>query len=297
VLPNGFVLVNKRLLPEAFLGVPRGLRALRAALRVRQYHMLTRKVPVERALFLTDEFSNGFFHWVGDVLPKLEALGSQEASERTLVVPAMADFEYARQSLAPYGLNKVQFLGWSDRAVCRELALVLPVAPTGNFRPLVMSALRSRMRKYFRAGPAQKGLYISRAGSAGRRIVNESEVLPVLQRFGFERVLTERLSFSEQVRLVGSASIVIGNHGAGLTHACWMLPGTNLFELRRQGDQANNCYFSLAAALGMRYHYLTCKTENDRSATHTADILVDIPRLETELVSLIEGEERERAHR
>jgi capsular polysaccharide biosynthesis protein len=286
VLPNGFVLVNGRLLPESFLGVPRGLRALKAALRINQYHLLARRLSAEQALFITDEFSNGFFHWVGDVLPKLEALGPSETAGKSIIIPAMADFEYARQSIEPYGFRDIRFLGWSERIWCRELGIVLPVAPTGNYRPAIMKRLRDRMRRHFGPGQPERRLFISRAASAGRRIINESEVLPVLQGFGFERILTEQLSFSEQVRLVGSASILIGNHGAGLTHACWMLPGTDLFELRRQGDSANNCYYSLATALGIRYHYLTCKAFDERKATHTADILVDVPQLKAELSAL-----------
>ncbi|MGA2642463.1 MAG: glycosyltransferase family 61 protein [Spirochaetia bacterium] len=292
VLPNGFVRVGGRLLPQVFLGMPRGVRALKAWLRIRQYHLRARKVGVERALFITDDWSNGFFHWIGEVLPRLEALGSSEAEARTLLVPAMADFDYARQSLEPYSLGDIRFLSWSERASCRDLLVVPPLAPTGNYRPAVMSALRDRMRRWFGASQGGRRLYISRVGSAARRIANESEMLPVLERHGFERVLSERLSFSEQVRLVGSASMLIGNHGAGLTHACWMLPGTALFELRRQGDSANNCYYSLAGALGIRYYYLMCKAADERKATHAADLVVDPALLEAELAALTEGQAR-----
>jgi len=289
VLPNGFVRVGGRLLPQVFLGMPRGVRALKAWLRVRQYHLRAREMAVERGLFITDDWSNGFFHWIGEVLPRLEAVESAMPEQRTLVIPAMADFPYAHQSLEPYGLKDVRFLSWSERASCRKLLVVPPVAPTGNYRPAVMKALRDRMRRHFGAGPSRRRLYISRSGAAGRRIVNEAEILPVLERFGFERVLTEQLSFPEQVRLVGSASVLIGNHGAGLTHACWMLPGTDLFELRRHGDAANNCYFSLAGALGIGYRYMTCRAEDERKPTHTADLVVDASRLEAELAALFEG--------
>jgi hypothetical protein len=86
--------------------------------------------------------------------------------------------------------------------------------------------------------------------------------------------------------------MLIGNHGAGLTHACWMLPGTALFELRRQGDSANNCYYSLAGALGIRYYYLMCKAADERKATHAADLVVDPALLEAELAALTEGQAR-----
>ena len=70
-----------------------------------------------------------------------------------------------------------------------------------------------------------------------------------MTRHGFERVFLEDLSFEEQVRLVGSASVLAGNHGAGLANMAWMLPETIVLELRLRGDSQNNCYFSLASAL------------------------------------------------
>jgi capsular polysaccharide biosynthesis protein len=301
VLPNGFVLAAGKLLPQVFLGFPRGARAVKAWVRIQQYRVGAREVSIPRGLFITDDWSNGFFHWIGEVLPRLEALESVGAGDgtcanRTLLVPAMADFEYARQSLEPYRLGNIRFLSWSERATCRDILVVPPVAPTGNYRPAVMSALRDRMRRWFGTAPAdgpdRRRLYISRAGSAVRRIANEPDILPVLERFGFERVQTEQLSLSEQVRLVGSASILIGNHGAGLTHACWMLPGSSLFELRRQGDSANNCYYSLAGALGINYRYLTCAAADERKATHSADLVVNPSLLAAELAALIEGKDK-----
>jgi capsular polysaccharide biosynthesis protein len=203
----------------------------------------------------------------------------------------MADFDYARQSLTPYGIGDIHFLSWSERVSCGSLLVVPPVAPTGNYRPALMSELRDRMRRWFGAEPVDpsvgRRLYVSRAGSMVRRIANESDILPVLERFGFERIQTEHLSLAEQVRLVGSASILIGNHGAGLTHACWMLPGSSLFELRRHGDRANNCYYSLAGALGISYRYLTCKAADERKSTHSADLVVDPALLHTELAAMI----------
>jgi capsular polysaccharide biosynthesis protein len=223
---------------------------------------------------------------VCDVLPRLEALDGKVLHERTLIVPAMANLGYVTESLEPYGLTDRRLFSWTDRVMCRDLLAVSPAAPTGNYRPSLMTALRHRMRSHFAPVTAVRRMYISRSASRVRRIVNEEEILPMLRKFGFETILTERLSFSEQVRIAGSTTHLIGNHGAGLTNMCWMNPGTTVLEIRRRGDRMNNCYYSLAAALGIHYRYLLCDAIDDRRDTHTADVVVDIRQLERELEAL-----------
>jgi len=286
VLANGFLISRGLLLPESFVNPPRGGRRLKAFARMIQYRVFSRESRVSRALFVTDEFSNGYFHWICDVLPRLEALGSAGAAGRTLLVPAMANFHYVPQTIEPFTMADVRLLDWAERVFCRELLVVSPAAPTGNYRSSLMGALRNRMRGHFGARSAGRRIYISRGGAAVRRIANEEEILPLLERFGFETIRTEGLSFAEQVRAIGSASVLASNHGAGLTNMCWMRPGSKVLELRKDGDRDNNCYYSLAAALGIRYHYLCCRATPEHSEAHTADLLVDGPRLEGELAAL-----------
>jgi capsular polysaccharide biosynthesis protein len=285
-LPNGFLIAGGRLVREALVGAPRGIRALKAQARMLQYRLLARQTTIARGVWVTDEFSNGYFHWICDVLPRLEAVGMDAVRGRTLLVPAMADYSYCAHSLEAFKLENTRCFPWSERVRAGELLVVGPAAPTGNFRPSHMIALRERMRRRFGAGAPGRKLYISRARAPGRRIANEEEVGAVFLRHGYERIAPEELSFDEQVRIAGSASVLAGNHGAGLTNMCWMVPGTTVLELRRQGDRHNNCYYSLAAALGIGYRYLACSAADERQPTHVADLVVDLHRLETELAMI-----------
>ena len=293
LLPNGFLFSGMRVLPESFTSVPRGSLAAKRWLRMIALRAATGKTrDVERGLFATDEFSNGYFHWLCDVLPRLEAACNSRNRQRTFLVPAMATFPYVVPSLEPYGFSAICISSWRERIRCADLMVVTQAAPTGNYRPSLMQALRSRFRAYFGAGPASRRLYISRARTSRRRIVNEAQVESVMVRHGFERVFLEDLSFQEQVRLVGSASVLAGNHGAGLANMTWMLPGTTVLELRLRGDNQNNCYFSLASALDLKYRYLTCEQAGGQGNAHSADIAVDVNRLDQELSAIEEGEPR-----
>jgi capsular polysaccharide biosynthesis protein len=287
LLPNGFLSWGPRVLPESFSSVPTPRQAARHWLKFAAYNVTARKVRiVEKGLFATDEFSNGFFHWLCDVLPRLEAAFNDDNRQRTFLIPAMADFSYVADSLQPYGFSGLCISSWKERIRCADLLVVTQAAPTGNYRPSLMKALRKRFRTYFSAGEGNRRLFISRARAPRRRIANEDRVAEVMIGHGFERVNLEEFSFAEQVRLVGSAAVLAGNHGAGLANMLWMLPETTVLELRLRGDRLNNCYFSLASALNINYRYLECSSADEKAGVHWAEVLVDLDRLESELSAM-----------
>ena len=180
VLPNGFVRRALTPLPQSFALAPTGFRRVRIALRAHAaMDFNPTAARIDRGLFVTDEFPNGYFHWICDVLPRLEALAAAEEKElstRILIVPAMADSSYVLPSLEPFGIAAPHVLGMHDRASCASLFAVPAVAPTGNYRPRLMEALRERFRRHFGAGTAKRRIFISRSEAAKRRIANEDEI-------------------------------------------------------------------------------------------------------------------------
>jgi len=295
IWPNGYLIhPSMRLpLPEGFSTPPRGKRWIKNAIKTSLIGMRSRtgiKVQ-EPALFITDEFSNGYFHWIGDVLPRLELLvatrGIEALRSKRLVVPAMADFSYVRPSLDPYGLSGTLVLGNQEELLCDDLEVIGPCAPSGNYRPELMQALRERFRAWFKVSARpEKRLFISRIEAPMRRIANEAHLKQILDRYGFESVVLEDLPFAQQVALIGSASCIVGLHGAGLTNMLWMKEGCSVAELRFRGDSHNNCYFSLASDLGLAYQYLLVEKENPKANVHNADALVDPLALEQLLRNL-----------
>lgn len=62
----------------------------------------------------------------------------------------------------------------------------------------------------------------------------------------------EGMKAPEQVMKTSRATVMIGGHGAGLSHAMWMQPGSVLLELRRR--QNNRCFFQfLCSDHGIKY--------------------------------------------
>jgi capsular polysaccharide biosynthesis protein len=104
-----------------------------------------------------------------------------------------------------------------------------------------------------------------------------------VRKSGFQIVHFEELSFMEQATLCSRAHFLIGNHGAGLTNMLFMASGGSVLEFRKKADAKNNCYFSLASALGLDYFYQTCSSDTPEEDPNTADIIVDVSALERNL--------------
>lgn len=268
---------------------------------------------------VTDRFSHGYFHWVTDVLPKFELLAASgvNLSNLALVLPYKLNQPYIQASLEMFGIRRVVRVGKFRYLRLEILKQVSELALTGNYRPGLLVAMRNRFVAAVAAESGSAGqirfgqigtptrIYISRAGASRRRLANEEELLPVLERYGISCLRLEDLSFPDQVRLFSGARLIVGLHGAGLTNAMWMSPGTAMLELRFRGDAHNNCYFSLAAALDLDYWYVpveparrpSTSTNRQAHASNTAavnphldDALADVELVEKELNRILAAE-------
>jgi hypothetical protein len=229
-------------------------------------------------LVVTDEFTNGYFHWVADTLPKLWWLRDR-LHEVNLVLPWFATkYRYMAESLALWPQVQTTVVPQGTRARLDGASLVPALAPTGNYRPDLMAGLAADWRRFVGAAAPFRKVYVSRAKAPWRKVRNEDEVRAALGAQGFERVFFEDLAFADQVKLMAETQLLVSNHGAGLTNLLFMAPGARVVEVRLRGDAANNCYFSLASAVGVDYAYLLADPADQSPAgtdSHVADLVVD----------------------
>jgi capsular polysaccharide biosynthesis protein len=62
-------------------------------------------------------------------------------------------------------------------------------------------------------------------------VLNEEELHPILNDYGFEIVETENLSFRGKIELLSDAEIVAGPHGGGLTNLLFAPESCRVLEL------------------------------------------------------------------
>jgi capsular polysaccharide biosynthesis protein len=227
---------------------------------------------------LVSEWSWGYFHWVMDVLPRLEALEQNGYGDVPLIVGKKSS-AFQLESLRLLGHGRVT-------AYTREhlqpevLVWPAPVAPTGHTTQAAVRFLRDRLTAAAGRGGVRRKLYVQRAAPAGRRVANEDELLPLLRRRGFEIVRPELLPFAAQVRTFADASVVVGPHGAGLANIVFA-KGATVVELFEPG-YVNLCYCDLAAAAGHDYWYLVGTTAGMNDiVVNPRDVELTLDRAET----------------
>ncbi|RVE43829.1 hypothetical protein evm_011497 [Chilo suppressalis] len=92
-------------------------------------------------------------------------------------------------------------------------------------------------------------------GTTYRSILNEKELVSALlknKEYYVQRVVYDRnMPFTKQLEITHNTDILIGIHGAGLTHLLFLPDWAAVFEIYNCEDP--NCYFDLARLRGLKY--------------------------------------------
>ena len=238
---------------------------------------------IKNAVLATDSWSEGYFHWLTDVAPRiLVAQKSKKYQKDTelLISKKLEDYDFVQVTAKK--INQKLFF-YEESQVYKIKTLILPshVAESGNYNRKLMQKIRELFTKKLDRKLNQvagRKIYISRQKSRYRKINNENEVQNLLKKYDYEIHYFEEYGFEKQIELMQETVSLVGLHGAGLTNMLFMNPKTNVLEIRNQEDKHNNCYFSLASDLDINYYYLLSK--GDSSETHAVNIDVDINELE-----------------
>lgn len=233
-------------------------------------------------IWIKDEWSSNFFHWMTDCLPRLW-LGLQEAkSDKVILMESYRNLPYVTQSLEILGIQPVYFKS-DENLWVKNLVLTGRTANFANFNLQLTQLTREKLTVILAGSPFRK-VYVSRKFAPKRKVHNELEVELLVRRKGYEVIYMEKLSLKEQLTLMAETKIMVALHGAALTNMLFMKQGQTVVELRNQNDAITNCYFNLASALEIRYFYTLNK--GDHKATILTDFTVDLVALEEVLDEL-----------
>lgn len=241
-----------------------------------------RSVTERPTLWITDNWSGGYFHWIAEALCRLEMAAMVcDLSEHTLILPAKYRRRpFVAETLEMFDLGEIRYLGEFERIRCARMTLPSHVAPSGNFREEILDRLRDRILQHIShrsdaLAVEPQRIYLSRAKAGRRRIANESELLPILRDHGFKVVAPEDLDWPTQMRCIAGASCLISNHGAALTSMIAMQPGASVLEMRQRQGSTPNCFLTLASALRLGFHYQMVDAVDPKKSVYRGDMRVD----------------------
>ena len=225
--------------------------------------------------------TGNYWHWMTEGLTRAAILRRSGAPETVRILIPAPVRPLHTQSLAAIGIAQDRIVEWSGSPT-RFRSVYLPTAnPRRSYEPV--AAPISYIREY--ATPngrkPERRLWVSRQLARRRQgfFQGEEKLIEVAEGLGFEQILAENFTVAEQAELFAEAEVIAGVHGAGLTNAVFMLPGTKVAEVAPQGLKPNQkvFYWNLAAATGQSYSvYVTSESAVDTAKVERvlADLLV-----------------------
>lgn len=239
--------------------------------------------PDVDSAFLLTGYYDMYGHWSYEILPKLHAY--EEYTRKRGCEPAILTkatlTSWQRESLALLGYPPDSILAGEE-----SLSVGTLFVPSHRFlswahvpsypSPRDVQWVSNRLKRNLPESDRQFGkrIYVSREDAPRRHVRNRSEVLDVLDAYGFEAYEPGRLSFADQVRLFSKADLVVGPFGAGVSNIMFA-EDTSFVEL--VVDAANNIHhFVLANLVDVDYEYVPCRAHVEENVdSWNSDMIVD----------------------
>jgi len=259
---------NGKMLPEAFAHawiIKSVYGSIRSQLKFRIKNFLRKtKIVKQPVLWCIDPYATGgYYHWIVEILPRLW-LVKKYVPQLQFAVPDyfLERWPFVKEFMAMLGIEKYLVLDNNHKYLIKHL--VLPTRAGDPFYrqhiPLINGAqwLKEAALK-LSSKTVGKRIYISRQKARYRKVVNEQEILPVLNQYGFTVVYLEDFNLADQISLLSRAEIVMSIHGAGLVNMVFMQEGSKLVEIRpAKVYHMYNCFYTLSPHCKCAYYYMLC---------------------------------------
>lgn len=132
-------------------------------------------------------------------------------------------------------------------------------------------------------------IYISRAKSAKRFLVNEEEFKNLLEnKYGFKTLYMEEVSFKDKINYLSRAKILLSIDGTSIMNYGYMKSGTKAIALRPM----NMAEYPIHSIFGVDFLPIVCDIQNPKNVNHmdgdigtwwASDLYADIPYVEEKL--------------
>ena len=247
--------------------------------------------PAKRIRYavIHDQWTSNYYHWLTQALPRL-LLIKKSGLQFKLLLPVTHTRDFHLKSLEVLGTTEWTTLDTGN--VYFDLHdLIYPGhdLQIGDYHDDLIKELSTAFRVNRASVTKKRFIFVHRASTSSRKIVNETEVIKTFSNWGFDIVDFEKMKFEDQVDLASQASILAGVHGAGLTNMLFMEARSRVFELTSVLNGEQYYYFTLSNALEHKYYYQRCQPDSPDKSIQEANLLVDISLLNKNLKLMIDN--------
>lgn len=219
----------------------------------------------ETVAVLTFAWSRNYFHWMVDVLGRIDLLRRSGLHIDKYLITDDGASRFQEETLALMGIPREKVVRSYEGLHLKAARLVVPSLQPYWLEPFVANPLpkwgtdflREQLLKNVNPQPLSgyERIYISRGDAKHRKVLNESEAMKLLAARGFREVSLGTMSVADQVRLFASAKCIVAPHGASLTNLMFCRPGTQVVDIYPT-RYMYPCFWHLSSYCGLRYYYL-----------------------------------------
>jgi capsular polysaccharide biosynthesis protein len=215
---------------------------------------------------------NGYYHWLMDSLTKLYALKKHNISVNSFdhIIATGPRAKYKVDTLKIFNIpeHKVHFTDESEHLQTEYLAFV----DTVRYHKEGTDFLKRSFSIKEDINP-ENLIFISRENAGFRKILNQDKLEEFLTQYNFKTVILEKLSVSDQAKVMAESKFIIAPHGAGLANLAFCSPKTTLFELKPD-IYANINFWFHSNCLNLNYYsYIAQSSQNgNQTRPNTYDI-------------------------
>jgi len=238
--------------------------------------------------------SRNHYHWLIKMLPRLhlvEQAGLSASHFRKLLINWPTTAHSQAYALAGIPARSQQIVMERDFWICRNLYVSTiphhaPAWAVRYLRKMFAAALHKGADK-------SKAIYLIRGDTAWRRVRNEEDVIERLARSGIESFDLSQHTFSEQIRIISNAHVIISVHGAALANLVFGTRGARVLEIFASGEnqkcdsslgtelqQVQMPYRAIAAHRQMPYHYFLAQQISTGTDPNRLDLIIPLEKLD-----------------
>lgn len=203
-----------------------------------------KKEMIEKAILLLDQASYNFYHLTVEILARLTYIDSQEEYRR---YPLLIDKDVTKIPQYNDMINKINIykhpiitIEKMSMYYVKEVVVIspntwMPINIKKNFTYVPedfgiskQSLFNIKERVPCSVMKKEKYIFLSRENTTNARLINEDKIRDIFEKFNFEIVFPELLSYEQQVDLFGQAECIAGATGAAFTNMLYCNKNTKI---------------------------------------------------------------------
>ncbi|MEX2592748.1 MAG: glycosyltransferase family 61 protein [Anditalea sp.] len=232
-------------------------------------HALFNKIYLPRpkmfrgtGLLLSTPDDDNYYHCLFQIAPKLWQIQKEGYDIRQIdrFFLGLSNSGFQNEIISKLGIPKEKIVNLKQQGYI-QVQQLLVTPPYRRPEPWICKKLRETfLTNESQEHKTAKRLYISRNKASYRKILNETELLKVLEKYDFQMVQTEGMSIQEQANLYNNAEIVMAVHGAALSNIVFCRPHTKVIELRQKlhGMLLGTVFEHLSSTCDLEHHTYLC---------------------------------------